>query len=199
MWPSHQSTTGYVHLSLPRPAQELNDSTFTLPSACVNVPSTPTQHDSNSARSPFLCSHTLTVTAFCVGRRVCRLSVCQISRTRRDRRQIWSPTCRKSGSPSKNMTSDFAPEVANHPQQQFRECASLLFRFVSDAACLPARRYASVGISYHRLSVTRRYCIETAARIHSSFFCIQVSLYAATLCFREIGVLPKMRELCLKV
>ena len=34
------------------------------------------------------------------------------------------------------MTSNFAPEVAKHPQkQQFRECASLLFRSVSDAAC----------------------------------------------------------------
>jgi len=48
--------------------------------------------------------------------------------------------CGKSGSPSKNMTSDFAPEIAKYPksilpQQQFRECASLLFRSVSDAAC----------------------------------------------------------------
>jgi len=50
------------------------------------------------------------------------------------------------------MTSDFAPEVAKYPppqsilatikytyihmpQQQFRECASLMFRSVSDAAC----------------------------------------------------------------
>ena len=56
---------------------------------------------------------------------------------------------RKSGSPSKNMTSDFLPEVAkyrkrNLPQQQFRECASLLFRSVSDAACSKQRNSAVV-------------------------------------------------------
>jgi len=39
------------------------------------------------------------------------------------------------------MTSDFAPEIAKYPksilpQQQFWECASLLFRSVSDAGCL---------------------------------------------------------------
>jgi len=42
---------------------------------------------------------------------------------------------RKSGSPSKNMTSNFAPEVAKYAKScQFWECASLLFRSVSDAA-----------------------------------------------------------------
>jgi len=39
------------------------------------------------------------------------------------------------------MTSEFAPEVAKYPksilpQQQFRECASLLFRSDSDAALI---------------------------------------------------------------
>jgi len=45
---------------------------------------------------------------------VCRLlSVYprQISKTTRDTRQISSP-CKKSGSESKNITSDFAPEIA---------------------------------------------------------------------------------------
>jgi len=46
--------------------------------------------------------------------------------------------CRKSV--EKTMTSNFAPEVAEYPksilpQQQFRARASLLFRFVSNAAC----------------------------------------------------------------
>jgi len=46
---------------------------------------------------------------------------------------------RKFGSPSKNLTSDFAPEVAKYsqssPQQQLRKCMSLLLHPISDAAC----------------------------------------------------------------
>jgi len=48
--------------------------------------------------------------------------------------------------------------------------------------CLPARRYASAGISSRnvscpsvRVSVARRYCIETAGRI-GLIFCTHVSL-----------------------
>ena len=58
------------------------------------------------------------VGALCNGRRVCRLSVCprQISKTKRDKHENCH-LYRKSGSPSKNMTSDFAPEVAKFPQK----------------------------------------------------------------------------------
>ena len=57
--------------------------------------------------------------------------------------------CRKSGLPSKNMTSDFAPEVAKYPKsspklqnspklgsQSLSECVSLSFHSVSSAVCL---------------------------------------------------------------
>ena len=60
----------------------------------------------------------------------------------------------------------------------------------TSAAFLTAWRYASAGISCRRvsvcLSVTRRYCIETAVRIELFFFARPV-----TLCFREIRVSPK--------
>jgi len=64
-----------------------------------------------------------------------------ISITKRDKREFFFHFYRKSGLLSKNMMSDFAPEVAKYlkiilPQQQFRECANLLFCSVSDAACL---------------------------------------------------------------
>ena len=84
-------------------------------------------------RALFLGSHTYSVRAFCFGRRVCR-SVCrlsvprQISKIRRDGREISSPLYRKSGSPSKNMTSDFSPakklntpnlQTAPHPARSY--------------------------------------------------------------------------------
>jgi len=70
---------------------------------------------------------------------------------------------------------------------------------------VPARRYASVGISCRRVSVcvsvtplTRRYCIETAAQIET-ICCLQLSLDLCytqhTLCFREIRVSLKTRVL----
>ena len=96
----------------------------------------------------------LSVRAFCFGRRVCRLpsvcclSVCPASDLRnyaRYKRNL-PPLYRKSGSPSKNMTSDFAPELAKQPkgspkpkivQNSVRAyCLALL----SDAACFDQRR-----------------------------------------------------------
>jgi len=61
-----------------------------------------------------------------------RLSSVCLSRVSRKLGAKFRRRYRKSWSPSKNMTSDFAPEVAKYPQksilpqQQFRECASLL-------------------------------------------------------------------------
>ena len=56
----------------------------------------------------------------CFGRRVCRLSVC-LSRVRcRKLSQIGAKFhhfCKKSGSPSKNRTSDFAPEILNSQKE----------------------------------------------------------------------------------
>ena len=72
----------------------------------------------------FLGSHTYSVRAFCFGRRVC-LSVCLSSVVcmSRVRSRKLGEICakfrhryRKSGSESKNTTSDFAPEVAKYPQ-----------------------------------------------------------------------------------
>jgi len=88
-----------------------------------------------------LGSHTISLTAFCIGRRVRRLSSACLFRVRSRRlseigakfRRLF----RKSGSPSKNMTLDFAPEVAEYPESSPKpqnspkwdlECASLLFR-----------------------------------------------------------------------
>ena len=61
-------------------------------------------------------SHTYSVRGFCFGRRVCRLlSVLWLSRVRsrklREIRAKFNHPHKKSGSPNKNMTSDFAPEV----------------------------------------------------------------------------------------
>jgi len=57
------------------------------------------------------------VRAFCDGRRVCRLSVCLSCVGYRKLSEIGAKfrrLCRKSGSPSKNMTSDFVPKVAKY-------------------------------------------------------------------------------------
>jgi len=86
-----------------------------------------------------LGSHTVSVRALWNGRRVCRLSRVR-SRKLSEIRAKFHHLYRKSGSLSKNMTSHFAPDVAKYtksilPQQQFQECASLLFQSVSDAAC----------------------------------------------------------------
>jgi len=75
-------------------------------------------------------SNTVSEKALCNDRRVCLSHI---------RSQILSEIGVKSGSQSKNMTSDFAPEVAKYPksilpQQQFRECVSILSCTVSDAA-----------------------------------------------------------------
>jgi len=65
--------------------------------------------------SLLLGSHTYSVRAFCFGRRVCLSFVCVSSIISRKLSEIsakFRHRCRISGSPSKNMTSDFAPEVA---------------------------------------------------------------------------------------
>ena len=62
--------------------------------------------------------YTYSVRAFCFGRRVCRLSIClsSLSRVRsrklREIRAKFRHLYRKLGSPSKNITSEFALEVA---------------------------------------------------------------------------------------
>jgi len=60
--------------------------------------------------------------AFCNGRRVC-LSVC-LSRVRSrklsDIGAKFRHLCRKLGSPSKNMTLDFAPEVDKYPKSSLK-------------------------------------------------------------------------------
>jgi len=72
----------------------------------ANVPSTPTQHDYNSA-------HTLTVTDFCFRRPVCRPSVC-LSRIRsRKLSEMSAKFCRLYVG-NRDQMSDFAPEVAKH-------------------------------------------------------------------------------------
>jgi len=72
----------------------------------------------------FMCiillhSHTYSVRAFCFSRRVCLSSVCQSRVRSRKLGEIsakFRHYYRKSGSESKNMTSDFAPDVAKYPQ-----------------------------------------------------------------------------------
>jgi len=70
-------------------------------------------------QSFLLGSHIYSVRAFCFSRRVCRLFVCLsvcLSRVRsrklRDIRAKFYYPYEKSGLESKNMTSDFAPEMA---------------------------------------------------------------------------------------
>jgi len=61
-------------------------------------------------KSLLFCSSHLTVVCLSV----CLSVLSQILKTRQDKREILSPD-RKSGSPSKNMTSNFAQEVAQYP------------------------------------------------------------------------------------
>jgi len=72
---------------------------------------------SHAVQCFFCCllgSHTVSVRAFCFSRRVCRLSVPrQISKLSGIGAKFRRLN-RKSGSPSKNMTSDIAPEVAKY-------------------------------------------------------------------------------------
>ena len=94
-----------------------------------------------------LGSCTYSVRAFCFGCCVCHLSLFVICLSRVRSRKLseigakFHRLYRKSGLPSKNMTSDFAPEVVKYPksrptlQNSQKECASLLSRSVSDAAC----------------------------------------------------------------
>jgi len=90
-------------------------------------------------------SHTLSVRAFC---NVCRVCLsCIRSRKLSELDTKFCCLYRKLRSPSKNMTSDFAPEVAKYPKSspkpqnsrkwgswQLSKCVSLLFHSISDAA-----------------------------------------------------------------
>jgi len=88
----------------------------------------------------------------CLSSVVCLSSVC-LSRVRSRKLSEMDAKFRhfyrKSGSPSKNMTSHFAPEVAKWPksilpQQQFQECASLLLCFAPLAMQLVCMHNACV-------------------------------------------------------
>ena len=86
--------------------------------------------------------------AFCFGRRVCRLSVSRVrSRKLSEIGAKFRRLYGKSMSPSKNITSDFASEVAIYPKSStFQECSSL-FRSVNGAACLRFERIYGTYIS----------------------------------------------------
>jgi len=84
----------------------------------------------------FLGSHTVgqSVRALWNGRRVYRLSVC-LSRVRSRKLSEISSPLYEIRSPSKNMTSDLAPEVAKYPKISSFGSVRALFRSVGDAAC----------------------------------------------------------------
>jgi len=75
-----------------------------------------------------LGSHTYSVRAFCFSRSICHLfvslSVSVICLSRIISRKLseigakFCRLCRKSGSPSKNVTSAFAPEIAKYPNHK---------------------------------------------------------------------------------
>ena len=73
----------------------------------------------------------------CSGRHVCHMSHIRS----REQSEIGAKFChlyRKSGSPSKNITSDFAPEVATYLKSipKFGVYAILLFHSISNVACV---------------------------------------------------------------
>jgi len=65
--------------------------------------------------------HHVSISALCFGHRIC-LSVCLSPIRSRKLSEIGAKfhhLCRKLGLPSKNMTSDFAPEVAKYPKSSY--------------------------------------------------------------------------------
>jgi len=85
-----------------------------------------------------LGSHTYSVRAFCFGRSICRLSVC-LSRVRSCKLSEigakFYQLYRKSGSASKNMTLDFAPDVAKYSVPTFCEFDSTSASYCMGRLC----------------------------------------------------------------
>jgi len=95
-----------------------------------------------------LGSYTFSVRAICFGRHVCRLSVPhQISKTKQDRHEM-SPLLWETGSPSKNMTSEFAPEVAKYPQSSPKPKNSLNSVWASSLSPLAIQLVSSYSGTY---------------------------------------------------
>jgi len=92
---------------------------------------------------------------------------------------------------SKNMTSDFAPEVAKYPksilpQQQIRECGSLVFRSVRDAACYTKKawEFSFVVLTFHGPNVlmSKQQC--------------QIQEYFVGACWRKCKKLCTIMRIC---
>jgi len=118
----------------------------------MNISVTNSWEDGKVTNSHLLGSHTVSIRALCNSRHVCHLLVC-LSRVKSlklsETGMKFCHLYRKLGSPSKNMTSNFARKVAKYHKSspKPRECASLLLHSISDAVCFDnVKMYANVQV-----------------------------------------------------